>query len=100
MSAFHEADFDLDLAHREITGIGVDLALQWLEYEGLVAMCVGELGEFSVSEMDQRRVASTGLRPELSDLTGFKLNRDLGWVGAAVEDREGNLFICLIEFMS
>jgi hypothetical protein len=54
LSAFHEADFDLDLAHREITGIGVDLALQWLEYEGLVAMCVGELGGFSVSEMEKR----------------------------------------------
>lgn len=54
LSAFHEADFDLDLAHREITGIGVDLTLQWLEYQGLVPMGVGELCGLSVSEMEQK----------------------------------------------
>jgi hypothetical protein len=97
LSAFHEAHFDLDFAHREITGIGVNLALQWLEYEGLVAICVRELCGFSISEREQRGDKD---RPKLSDLTGLKLDRDLGWVGAAVEDREGDLLICLVEFVS
>ena len=28
---------------------------------------------------------------------GLKLDRDLGWVGTAVEDREGDFLICLVE---
>ena len=60
-------------------------------------MCVGELCGFSVSKMEQR---DNKHRPKLSDLTGFKLDRNLGWVGAAVEDRESDFLICLVEFMS
>lgn len=43
MCALDEAHLDLNFADGVVARGGVDLPLQWLKDEGLLAMCIGEL---------------------------------------------------------
>ena len=44
--------------------------------------------------------ASNAVECSCTHLSWLKLDLNLGWVGAFVEDREGELLVCFVEFVS
>lgn len=98
MRELDESYFDLDLPYGVVALGRIDLALEWLEREALLAIRVCELGTPPQATTPPVRLRSRRHRAA-AYLAGLKRNLDLLWVCTLVKDGERELVFGLVEFV-